>query len=192
MAAISGYRNLVIIQEGESIDNPKVTLSLQLKETWPSFRKINSNISVDWQADDASIIRISEGKIYGLKYGTTTVSAQSNGMTVSADIQVNHVKGSEVKENIVVQKCETPGSYDAVIYCTKCKEEVSRTKKITAETKGHSFDAGKITENATCSVTGTKEFTCTECGEIKTEEIKKLTVRSPSIVQEVDVQLENL
>ncbi len=35
----------------------------------------------------------------------------------------------------------------------------------------HKWDAGKVTKEATCTEKGVKTFTCTECGETKTEEI---------------------
>ena len=36
----------------------------------------------------------------------------------------------------------------------------------------HTLDSGKITKSATCTTTGTKIYTCTVCGETKTETIK--------------------
>ena len=38
----------------------------------------------------------------------------------------------------------------------------------------HQFDNGKITTAATCTEKGVKTFTCTDCGETKTEEIEML------------------
>ena len=38
----------------------------------------------------------------------------------------------------------------------------------------HTWDDGKVTKAATCTVAGTKLYTCTECGETKTEEVKAL------------------
>ena len=40
---------------------------------------------------------------------------------------------------------------------------------------GHSWDSGKVTKPATETETGVKTFTCTRCGETKTEIIPKLT-----------------
>ncbi len=40
---------------------------------------------------------------------------------------------------------------------------------------GHAWDNGKVTKPATETETGTKTFTCTRCGETKTETIPKLT-----------------
>ena len=39
-----------------------------------------------------------------------------------------------------------------------------------ASALGHSYDEGKITTPATCVATGVKTYTCTRCGETKTEE----------------------
>jgi hypothetical protein len=44
----------------------------------------------------------------------------------------------------------------------------------TEECIEHVYDNGIITQEATCSENGTKEFTCTDCGMTKTEVIEKL------------------
>ncbi len=44
-----------------------------------------------------------------------------------------------------------------------------------AELCEHIYDEGKVTKEATCKETGVKTFTCTVCGETKTEEIAKTT-----------------
>ena len=41
------------------------------------------------------------------------------------------------------------------------------------ETAAHTWDAGKVTKAATCKDTGEKLYTCTACGETKTEAIAK-------------------
>ena len=39
---------------------------------------------------------------------------------------------------------------------------------------GHTWNLGEVTKKATCTETGIKTYTCTECGETKTETINKL------------------
>lgn len=153
------------MKEGESINIPEVTLSLKLKETWPSYRKISSAVSVNWKSGDSTIIRISDGKIYGLKQGKTTLSAETNGMTVSVEVEVEHVAGDEIKEAVVEPTCAVPGSYDMAVYCTKCGEELSR-KTITVAALGHTMVVDKSI-SATCEKTGLTEGShCSVCNEV--------------------------
>ena len=49
-----------------------------------------------------------------------------------------HTPGKAVRENEIPADCITDGSYDEVVYCTECDEEISRTKK-TAMKTGHSL-----------------------------------------------------
>ncbi|MCM1567851.1 MAG: fibronectin type III domain-containing protein [Roseburia sp.] len=42
----------------------------------------------------------------------------------------------------------------------------------------HTYDVGRVTKAATCKEAGVKTYTCTVCGETKTEEIAKLTTHT--------------
>ena len=66
--------------------------------------------------------------------------------------------------------------------CTQCgklfsdaegKTEISQPATVVAAL-GHSWDEGKHTVEPTCTAGGTKEYTCTRCGEKKTEEVAAL------------------
>ena len=91
-----------------------------------------------------------------------------------------HTNGDAVKENEVAASCTVNGSYDEVIYCTVCGEEVSRTTK-TVTAPGHT-PAEAVKENevpATCTVGGSYEEVvyCAVCEEEisrKTVPVKKL------------------
>ncbi len=101
----------------------------------------------------------------GWSYDDSTLPAGQSGHT--------HTPGEPVIENDHASTCTVQGSYDEVIYCTECKEEISR------ETKYHDLaphTAGDPTiENdhaSTCTVQGSyDEVTyCTVCkGEISRE-----------------------
>ena len=85
-----------------------------------------------------------------------------------------HSPKEAVRENEVPSGCETEGSYNEVIYCEHCGEELSRGKKIIAAT-GHSWDDGKVTVEATCGVKGVRTFTCKhDSSHTRTEEIRAL------------------
>ena len=50
-----------------------------------------------------------------------------------------HTPDAAVRENIVAATCTTAGSYDEVVYCTACRNEVSRTQK-TIDKLAHDYD----------------------------------------------------
>lgn len=52
--------------------------------------------------------------------------------------------------------------------------EADKENYIIAKTTEHSYNDGEITTAATCIATGVKTFTCTVCGETKTQEIEAL------------------
>lgn len=51
-----------------------------------------------------------------------------------------HTPGTAVKEKEVAATCTEEGSYEEVVYCTDCKEEISREKKTTAKLP-HTYSA---------------------------------------------------
>ena len=53
-----------------------------------------------------------------------------------------HTPGAAVRENEVAATCTTAGSYDEVVYCTACGNEVSRTQK-TIDKLAHDYDTTK-------------------------------------------------
>lgn len=67
--------------------------------------------------------------------------------------------------------CEENG-YSGDTYCKDCGQLISKGSEIKA--KGHTWDNGKVTEEATCTEDGLKVYTCKNCGETK-EEILKAT-----------------
>ena len=66
-----------------------------------------------------------------------------------------HTEGRPVKENEVAPTCTKPGSYDEVVYCSVCGEEISRTVKAVPAT-GHT-EGRPVKENEVAP-------TCTEDG----------------------------
>ena len=81
-----------------------------------------------------------------------------------------HTPGEAVRENEVAATCSEAGSYEEVVYCTVCEEEISReTKEIAA--LGHVWDEGEVTKEAGCIFDGTIVYTCTRCKEMRQEAI---------------------
>jgi hypothetical protein len=101
-----------------------------------------------------------------------------------------HTPGEEVRENEVPATCKAEGSYDVVVYCTACGEEISReTKTIDklAHTPGEAVQENVVP--ATCKAEGSYDLVvyCTECNEELSREhktIDKLTHTPGEAVQE--------
>ena len=70
--------------------------------------------------------------------------------------------------NVKAATCTQEG-YTGDTYCKDCNTRLSSGKAIAQ--KLHTWDAGKVTREATCTETGIKTYTCTGCQTTKTEEI---------------------
>ena len=92
-----------------------------------------------------------------------------------------HVPTAAVKENVVEATCSADGSFDEVVYCSGCGEEISRTKKTIAQ-KEHT--PGKaVKENvveATCSTDGSFDEVvyCSGCGDEISREHKTIAKKN--------------
>ena len=101
-------------------------------------------------------------------FGVLFVMNQINLMKPDDTPQHTHTEGSPVIEKEVAATCTTDGSYDSVVYCTECKEEVSRETK-TVNKLGHTPKEA-VAENkidATCEADGSYEAVvyCGTCNE---------------------------
>ena len=71
--------------------------------------------------------------------------------------QHTHTPENAVTENLVDSSCTAEGSYDEVVYCTECREEISRTKK-TVEKKAHDYEMLSYTYYE-------HDVSCVNCGD---------------------------
>ena len=76
-----------------------------------------------------------------------------NGVWTNNDCSVNgHDKSDPVRENEVAATCAKEGSYDSVVYCSVCREELSR-ETVTTEKAAHTPGAAaNCTTAQTCTV----------------------------------------
>lgn len=168
----------------------------------------------DISVTDSSIATYSDGKISGVKEGTTTLTASLYGLTITdmPTITVhecdNHWNDGEItteptciKEGVKTFTCTICGDtktetiskaadkhlhneirdkkdatckdegYTGDTYCTDCGKKISSGQTI-AKTDNHNWNTGEITTSPTCKDTGVKTFTCTICGNTKTETVK--------------------
>ena len=65
--------------------------------------------------------------------------------------------------------CKETG-YSGDTWCKDCGKKILSGQTM-AKTENHSWDAGKVTTKATCTEEGEKTFTCSICGDEKTEKV---------------------
>ena len=92
---------------------------------------------------------------------------------VSVDSNHKHKYGEWV--TVKEPTCTEKGSQERTCACGD-----KQTKDINP--LDHTWDAGVVTQAATCSVPGVKTFTCTRCGATKTEDIKADHVWGEAVV----------
>ena len=73
---------------------------------------------------------------------------------------LGHTSGEAVMENKVEATCTEAGSYDEVVYCTVCQQELSRVTK-TVAALGHDYVATET--EPTCTEQGYTTHTCSRC-----------------------------
>ena len=94
-----------------------------------------------------------------------------------------HTPGAAVKENQVYSTCTTKGSYDNVVYCTECGEELSRTHKTRSLNPNAHIIAHKDAKAATATTDGWHAYYyCTECGKYFADEAHTTEITWDDIV----------
>ena len=102
------------------------------------------------------------------KNGEKTYTCSGCGETKTEVIKATGHKETEIR-NATESTCQKEG-YTGDKVCKACGEVLEKGKPIAK--KDHSWDAGKVTKSATCTKDGEKTYTCSGCGETKTEVIK--------------------
>ena len=85
----------------------------------------------------------------------------------SSSIHV-HTPSEKVIENKIEATCLDEGSYDEVIYCSSCKEELSREHKI-IEALGHDYSSWVTIIEANENQDGKRKKECSRCHDIVEE-----------------------
>ena len=92
--------------------------------------------------------------------------------TVCGEIRTEDIKATGhtvVVDEAVAPTCTEPGLTEGS-HCSVCNEVIKAQEEVAA--LGHTWDDGEITTAPTCTKTGVKTYTCTACGQTRTEDIK--------------------
>ncbi|MCD8312513.1 MAG: arabinogalactan endo-1,4-beta-galactosidase, partial [Firmicutes bacterium] len=98
-------------------------------------------------------------------YTTYTCTVCGHSYTADETDATGHSAGETVIENSVAATCTADGSYDEVVYCTVCGDEISR-ETVTVPAAGHDYEA--VVTAPTCTEGGYTTYTCTVCGDTYT------------------------
>ena len=82
--------------------------------------------------------------------------------------QYKAIPHTEAIDKAVAPTCTETGLTEGK-HCSVCNEVLVKQEVIKA--KGHSWDDGRITAAPSCTESGVKTYTCTECGATKTETV---------------------
>lgn len=85
------YKGTVTIEEGSSTD---------IDNAFESNTELSSNIT--WTSKDESIAKIENGKILGLKEGTTTITGLSSDSLITYEIEVNVINNPVTNSSIYI------------------------------------------------------------------------------------------
>ena len=96
-------------------------------------------------------------KLFSDKAGSTEITAES----VVVDAK-GHTPAEAVEENVIGATCTSDGSYDEVVYCSKCNSELSRTEHTTTKL-GHNWGDWIEVDSPNCTDKGSKKHTCSRC-----------------------------
>ena len=91
---------------------------------------------------------------------------------IDENSNLGHTTGEALVENRVDPTCTTSGSYDNVVYCIKCREELSR-EKIIVDALGHSYGNWYEVTAPSCIADGLERHDCTRCDTFETNVITK-------------------
>ncbi len=151
--------------------------------------KPNTSGVVSWSATKATGVALQKNGndctinlANDMAEGTTfkviaTYGDYSKELLVTAKSRHTHVPGEAVRENSKPSTCEDAGSYDSVVYCEDCGDELVRTH-VAVNPKGHTAGT-PVRENevdATCETAGSYDEVvyCVDCDEEISREHKTI------------------
>ena len=165
-------------EEGNPVSNPwGINWGTEEEAMYPVGEPIDATFNgkncIFEVEEDESVVTI-QLDLRNFDYETKKGAVFTITVTPPAPVH-DHTPGEAVKENFHDADCTTPGSYDSVVYCTTCNEELSR-ETVTIKAKGHTPGTA-VQENfhdADCTHAGSYDSVvyCTTCG----DEVSRETV----------------
>lgn len=123
--------------------------------------------TVSQDVDSGEVLEIScsymNGDIVDANFESIDLDLMNGAINVSTEGAHTHTPSASVKENEVSGTCKTPYTYDEVVYCSECGNEMSRTQK-TGDLGDHKYTDG----------------VCIHCGEAEPTSEPSIVVNSAS------------
>ena len=116
-----------------------------------------------WSASSSNTTRTS------IRWWKETQQGTAYWTTVIGEEHV-HTPAEPVIENELAATCTAAGSYDAVVYCAECGEELSR-ESFTVEALGHDFGEWVETTAPSCTAEGEETRACSRCDAVETRPV---------------------
>ena len=122
---------------------------------------------VNWSSSDSKVATVSsDGIVKAVKCGSATITAVDPiGSSAEEEFTVNHVLE---KIPAVDATCTATGLTEGE-KCVNCGTITTAQETVAA--LGHSYGSWTVTKPATCTVAGSKERTCSRCGNKETQTI---------------------
>ena len=152
----------------------------EISETSPSYKSEQKLID-----DIGAVLNLSKDDVKSILENEEVQAKLADGPDCDWDYEKStlpagstpheHTPGEPTEENVVPATCQHAGSYDKVVYCTTCGEELSREEIVIGKllhTPGEPVQENVVP--ATCQHAGSydKVVYCTSCGEeLSREEI---------------------
>ncbi len=115
------------------------------------------------EATDADCVNDGNKAYYECECGTKYADADAK--ELAGDVIVpalGHTEAEAVEENRKDADCENAGSYDMVVYCSVCGEELSK-ETTTIDALGHDYE--EVVTAPDCVNAGYTTYTCSVCGD---------------------------
>ena len=98
-------------------------------------------------------------------------------------VPATHTPAEAVEENKVGATCSKEGSYESVVYCSKCGYEISREPK-TIGKLAHTMGVWEVTTAPTCTTKGVETSKCKNCDHVETKDVDTIAHTPAEAVEE--------
>ncbi len=150
-----------IIRLGETV-TPKITPIIYLKNSWGAIGTVLDTPT--FSIDDPSVATYSDGKIIGLKEGTTTLRASLYGLpSATSSTIIVHECDNHWNQGIITKKPTCTVEGEKTFTCTICNN--TKTEKIDVDATNHLHSEIRNQKEASCKEEGyTGDTYCPDCG----------------------------